>query len=119
MTDPKNATVSLRDLSKRDAALRYFPWRSVGRTGHGPDTIVQRGGEWSFILDLRLPIDWDPNSFGNANGGGGIGDKPSRVHMSEASPAARSASRAQRPELKGATKQVVSSGFRRGLTDRA
>lgn len=77
MTDSKNATVSLRDLSKRDPALRYLPWRGVERTGHAPDTVLQRGGEWSFFLDLRLPIDWDPNGFRNADGGGGIGDEPS------------------------------------------
>src|SRR2546427_7374799 len=76
MTDSKNATVSLRDLSKHDASLRYLARSGVERTGHGPDTILQRGGEWSFCLDLCLPIDWDPNSFSNANGGGGIGDEP-------------------------------------------
>ncbi len=77
MADSKDAPVSLRDLSKGDAALRHLPWRAVERTGHGSDAILQRGGEWSFFLDLRLPIDWDPNSFRNANGGGGIGDEPS------------------------------------------
>src|SRR6266849_1732810 len=76
MTDSKDATVSLRDLSKRDAALRYCPWRGVERTDHCPDTILQRGGEWSFLLDLHLPIDWDPNGFRYANGSGGIGDEP-------------------------------------------
>ena len=40
-----------------------------------PYTILESGSEWSLLLDLRLSINWDPDSLGDANGSGCIRDE--------------------------------------------
>ena len=44
-------------------------------------TPFLRGGEWSFLLDLDLSVDWDPDGLGNANRCGCIWDEAAIRHI--------------------------------------